>query len=72
MLWKATKKIGFGVALGKMRSGADKYNCVYVVANYKEQGNYLNKFEENVLRPEKKKTRKKPRIKNPKKIVKML
>jgi hypothetical protein len=41
VVWKSSKKIGFGVAL-------DKRNCAYVVANYFPQGNYYGEFRKNV------------------------
>ena len=50
VVWKSTTKIGFGVAFGQMKSGAYTFNCAYVVANYKEPGNYLGQFPTNVLK----------------------
>ena len=42
MIWKDTKKVGFGFSL-------DDDGNFYVVANYFPAGNYKNKFKENVI-----------------------
>ena len=42
LIWKSTKRVGFGVAL-------DRSNCAYVVAIYMPPGNHAGQFVQNVL-----------------------
>lgn len=46
MVWKESKQLGVGRAVGK--NGA-----YYIVANYSPRGNIINRFIGNVLPPKK-------------------
>uniref|UniRef100_A0A1B6C4Z3 SCP domain-containing protein n=1 Tax=Clastoptera arizonana TaxID=38151 RepID=A0A1B6C4Z3_9HEMI len=46
MVWKESKQLGVGRAIGK--NGA-----YYIVANYSPRGNIINRFNSNVLQPKK-------------------
>ena len=49
LVWKNSKKVGFGIAAAK---DGDHY-LVYVTANYSPSGNYQGQFPQNVPRPKK-------------------
>ncbi len=45
LVWKATKKVGFGVSSVRRNDGLV---CAYIVANYEPKGNFLGQFAEMV------------------------
>lgn len=51
LVWNASILVGFGAANGTYLSGGIKFNCIWVVANYKPPGNYLGQFAQNVFKP---------------------
>jgi hypothetical protein len=48
VVWKSSKKVGFGVAIGKCKMCGSAARCIYVVANYSPAGNVDGQFRNNV------------------------
>ena len=47
LVWKGTKRLGIGKAVGKYRG----FDCNFIVARYSPPGNVLFQFQANVQSP---------------------
>ena len=55
LVWKNTKKVGFGLSKTTEKKNSNGYEyeelCYYVVTNYEPRGNMIGQFQEMVPRP---------------------